>query len=74
MIKTILRAMAIIVLNVIFIPIKLIILLAMIAVAINGKINYGLTFKESWESCKEGCVKGIKQDLDFIRTGKINFD
>lgn len=66
------RAILFIILTIIFIPVHIIITIYAIALAIYAKIEYGLTFKESWEAYKEGLKKRHEDNIYFIKTG--NFD
>lgn len=72
MFMQILRSIVSIVLFLILIPIKILVTLCAIVYAICARISCGLTFRESWERFCEGDKKGLKQQMCWIKTGKLH--
>ena len=72
MIKIIIRAFADVLFYVITLPLKLVWLLIQLIMCIVDKIRYGFTIKEQLGWIVEGAIKGFKEELNWIKTGKFD--
>lgn len=71
MLKIILRLIIDVVFGVITLPIRVLLIVCLCVIAPIHKIKYDISMRDTFEAAKGGCLKSLRQEKHWIKTGKL---